>query len=94
VRFFYLDRAGKAFEQWNNRAALPSAVAVQIDVPQRGPLFPRPLILPIPVNYSADCIANEDDGEEKPPRCTEADPNQQPARTQTGVPGRPPGVNR
>lgn len=92
VRFFYLDRTGRAFEQWNNRAALPSAVAVQIDVPQRGPLFPRPLILPIPVNYGADCVStNEDDGEEKPPRCTEADPSQQPARTQAGVPGQRPG---
>ena len=89
VRFFYLDRTGKAFEQWNNRVALPSAVAVQIDVPQRGPLFPRPVILPIPVNYSADCLANEDEGEEKPQRCAEADPNQQPARTQTGIPGQP-----
>ncbi len=95
VRFLYLDQTGKAFESWTNKAVMPSAVAVQVDVPQRGPLFPRPLLLPIPVNYSADCLAGgEDDGEEKPARCSPEEQGQQPQQPQPGQPGRRQGAQR
>jgi hypothetical protein len=88
ARFIYMDRTGKAFETWANRPNLPAAVAVQLDVPQRGPLFPRPVILPIPVNTSVDCIAiSEDEGEEKPPRCDGEVEQRRPPPTSQNVPG-------
>jgi general secretion pathway protein J len=90
ARFIYLDDKGKAYETWVNKPVLPSAVAVEVNVPQRGPLFPRPLILPIPVNFDIDCLAG-DENDDKPPRCEQQDePAPKPQLQNPNVPGQPP----
>ena len=66
VRFVYRDSAGKYLDAWTQRPDLPTAVGVQV-IGASGPIFPRPLIFPVPVNFSVDCL-NSEDGD-KPPRC-------------------------
>jgi hypothetical protein len=39
-----------------------------------GPIFPRPLIFPIPVSLSVDCLLEDD---VRPARCTASQPPEQ-----------------
>jgi hypothetical protein len=87
ARFIYMDSAGKAFDSWVNRSTMPSAVAVEVTVPQRGPLFPRPLLFPIPVNLGVDCLPGGDDEDDMPSRCPSGQGTVQPPR-----PGTQPGT--
>jgi len=81
VQFSYRDSTGKYLDAWAKRPDLPTAVGVQV-IGASGPIFPRPLILPVPVNFSVDCL-NSEDGD-KPPRCGDSqtpqakDPNAAP----------------
>jgi prepilin-type N-terminal cleavage/methylation domain-containing protein len=66
VRFAYRDSAGNYSDTWAKRPDLPSAVAVQV-IGASGPIFPRPILFPVPVNYSVDCLNTDLDA--RPPRC-------------------------
>lgn len=94
VQFAYVDKAGKAFDSWTNQTEMPAAVAVTVNVPQAGPLFPRPLLFPVPVNMSVDCLPGSEGEDGRPPRC---DANNQQNQQQPGTaappqPGRPRGT--
>ncbi len=68
VRFSYRDSDGTFVDSWVKRPDLPSAVGVQV-IGASGPIFPRPLIFPVPVNFSVDCLL-PDDETPRPPRCS------------------------
>jgi general secretion pathway protein J len=68
VRFSYRDIDGTFVDSWTKRPNLPSAVGVQV-IGASGPIFPRPLVFPVPVNFSVDCLLPEDDTVH-PPRCS------------------------
>lgn len=80
LRFSYRDRDGRTVATWTNRRELPAAVVVELFGLAQTPLFPVPLILPIAVNFSADCLDSPEGGE-KPPRCLDrsAESQQAPA---------------
>jgi hypothetical protein len=67
VRFSYRDRDGRFVDTWAKRPDIPSAVGVQV-FGAGGPIFPQPLIFPVPVNYSVDCLLPEEDVP-RPVRC-------------------------
>jgi general secretion pathway protein J len=73
ARFSYRDRDGKFVDTWNKRPDIPTAVAVQL-FGASGPIFPRPLIFPIPVSLSVDCLLEDD---VRPARCTASQPPEQ-----------------
>jgi general secretion pathway protein J len=74
VRFSYRDRTGQFVETWNKRPDLPGAVGVQV-FGANGPIFPTPLIFPVPVNMSVDCMLPEEDTP-RPPRCEQTQQDQ------------------
>jgi general secretion pathway protein J len=88
ARFSYRDRDGKFVDTWNNRPDVPTAVGVQL-FGASGPIFPRPLVFPIPVNLSVDCLLEDD---VRPPRCIASQPpeQQQPQGDQQNL---TPGIN-
>jgi prepilin-type N-terminal cleavage/methylation domain-containing protein len=75
VRFSFRDGDGKLLDSWSKRPDLPTAVAVQV-FGASGAIFPQPLIFPVPVNYSIECLLPEDETT-RPPRCTNAQPTEQ-----------------
>lgn len=91
VRFSFRDRDGRFVDTWSKRPDMPSAVGVQV-IGASGPIFPRPLIFPVPVNLSVDCLITDGDTE-RPARCNnpqpqESEPQNQdasPQRVKTGV---------
>jgi len=68
VRFAYRDANGQFVDSWNKRPDLPTAVAVQV-IGAAGPIFPRALMFPVPVNLSVDCLLPEDETVH-PTRCS------------------------
>ena len=91
VRFAYRDSAGSYSDTWAKRPDLPSAVAVQV-IGANGPIFPRPILFPVPVNYSVDCLSTDVDA--RPSRCGGGQPQQptpdnqqQPDNQQNGTQG-------
>jgi hypothetical protein len=81
VRFTYRDRNGQFVETWSKRPNLPTAVGVQV-FGASGPIFPRPLIFPVPVSVSVDCLLPEEDTP-RPPRCDNPQGNQDDQNQQT-----------
>jgi general secretion pathway protein J len=79
VRFAYRDASGQFVDTWNKRPNLPTAVAVQV-IGQSGAIFPRPLVFPVPVNLSVDCLL-PDDETTRPTRCDSL------TQRQAGAPG-------
>jgi hypothetical protein len=79
VRFSYVGANGQVLDTWSKRPDLPSAVAVQV-FGASGAVFPRPLIFPVPVNLSVDCLLPEDETE-RPDRCNGPTAAQQRAGT-------------
>lgn len=76
VRFAYRDADGGYVDTWKNRPEMPTAVAVQVIGPG-GPIFPRPLSFPVPVNISVDCVLPDEEND-KPQRCPNAIKPEQP----------------
>jgi general secretion pathway protein J len=90
VRFFFRDRDGKLLDSWSKRPDLPTAVAVQV-FGASGAIFPQPLIFPVPVNYSIECLLPEDETT-RPPRCTNPQGEQKaPNQANAGQGGNKPG---
>jgi prepilin-type N-terminal cleavage/methylation domain-containing protein len=89
VRFSFRDSDGKFLDTWSKRPDMPSAVGVQV-IGASGPIFPRPLIFPVPVNLSVDCLLS--DGETaRPARCANRQQQQDeaPGQRNPAVPGKP-----
>jgi hypothetical protein len=84
VRFAYRDANGQLVDSWNKRPDLPTAIAVQV-IGAGGPVFPRALMFPVPVNLSVDCLLPEDETI-RPTRCSGPEAPQQPASAATGNP--------
>jgi general secretion pathway protein J len=86
VRFSFRDSAGKFLDNWSKRPDLPTAVGVQV-FGASGAIFPQPLLFPVPVNYSIECLLPEDETAH-PPRCTNDQADQkapnQPSAGQNG----------
>jgi general secretion pathway protein J len=57
VRFTYRDDAGQALESWTNRDRLPKAVEINIVNPAGVSVFPAPVVMKLPANLSAACVA-------------------------------------
>jgi hypothetical protein len=70
IRFSYRDQNGQTLAGWSNRRELPAAVLVELFGPTRVPVFPVPLLFPVSVNQSVDCLYETESGADKPPRCT------------------------
>jgi general secretion pathway protein J len=86
VQFAYIDATGKSSASWINRPEMPAAIAVVVNVPQAGPLFPRPLLFPVPVNFGVDCIPGMEDEGARAPRCQSGDKDKDKAQqAQPGV---------
>lgn len=88
VRFSYSDRAGRRSATWAKKAELPAAVVVEFLNPAGGSVFATPFVLPIPTNFSIDCLIVGDEGSARPPRCDAATGF---APAQTPAPGQSPG---
>jgi hypothetical protein len=89
ARFSYRDRDGKFVDSWSKRPDVPTAVGVQL-FGASGPIFPRPLIFPIPVSLSVDCLLEDD---VRPPRCTASQPQEQQQQPKNSPQGTTPGGN-
>lgn len=70
IRFAYRDAGGQTYDQWSNRPNLPSAVLVQVLGQEGAPVFPTAFVLPVPVNFGADCLGDQTDT--TPPHCNAA----------------------
>lgn len=64
LQFSYRDDDGQMLATWSNRERLPKAVAVDIRNPAGVSVFPAPLVLRLPTNMAAACLAGagEDSG--------------------------------
>ncbi|MPZ56885.1 MAG: hypothetical protein GEU91_10400 [Rhizobiales bacterium] len=64
VQFTYRDDDGQVLTNWSNRPQLPKAVAVNVFNTAGVSVFPVPLLITLPTNLAAACIAGGDeDGE-------------------------------
>jgi general secretion pathway protein J len=91
VRFSFRDGNGKFFDNWSKRPDMPTAVGVQV-FGASGAIFPQPLLFPVPVNYSIECLLPEDDTTH-PPRCNTSQQDEQKPQTpaNAGQSGNKPG---
>lgn len=60
-QFSYRDEDGQTLTAWSNRERLPAAVAVDIRNTAGVSVFPTPVVIKLPTNMAADCIAGDGD---------------------------------
>jgi general secretion pathway protein J len=76
VRFSFRDRNGKSFPTWIEQPELPVAVAVEIFGAQGNPIFPVPMLISLPQNYSAECFNPPADKANIQVRCSKENTDQ------------------
>lgn len=61
LQFSYRDDDGQILKTWSNRERLPKAVAVDIVNTAGVSVFPVPVVMKLPANLAAACIAGDGD---------------------------------
>lgn len=92
VQFTFRDHEGQAITNWSNRERLPKAVEVNIVNPAGVAVFPVPVVLNLPTNLIAICVAGggDDEGTTSPacPTGRSRTQNQENEQTEQDVPDR------